>query len=162
MNERPCRFCLAAYPILFEDGDVTACEWEHRDDRRVYDLATAMAAVFQHRPPTDEQVCWFLGDADAVVDDFDPAPERWRVRKLPDDSSEFVSRFRVNGVTYVLQDGDKEKTTPVRLSTYRSRQREAEREARLADDRNRDREGARIPPAKGQQVYPHPETTRNA
>ena len=31
----PCRYCLAAYPILFEEGDTTSCEWEHRDDPRV-------------------------------------------------------------------------------------------------------------------------------
>jgi len=126
---RPCRYCLAAYPILFEDDDVTDCEWTHRDEQRVYDLATAMAAVFQHRPPTDEQVGWFLDDADAVVDDFDPVPARWRVHKLPDDSSEFVSRFQVNGATCVIRDGDKEKVNPVRLSTLRSWQREADAEA---------------------------------
>jgi hypothetical protein len=129
MTTRPCRFCLAAYPILFEDGDVTDCEFTHRDEQRVYDLAIAMAAVFQAREPTDEQVAWFLEDADAVVDDFDPAPERWRLHKLPDDFSEFIARFQVNGVTYVLQDGDKEKTVPVRLSTLRHWQREANAEA---------------------------------
>lgn len=126
---RPCKFCLAAYPILFEDGDVTACEWEHRDEQRVYDLATAMARIFQPRPNTDEQVGWFLQDADAVVDDFDPVPTKWRVRKLPDDYGEFDARFRINDVTYVLQAGGKEKTVPVRLSTLRSWQREANQEA---------------------------------
>ncbi len=134
MTARPCRYCLAAYPILFEDGDVTACEWEHRDEQRVYDLATAMAAVFQHRPPADEQVCWFLGDADAVVDDFDPVPAKWKVRNLPNDFSEFDMRFRINDVTYILQHSDnKEKANPVRLSTYRSWQREAEAEAAARD-----------------------------
>ena len=83
--------------------------------------------VFQQRPPTDEQVGWFLEDADAVVDDFDPAPERWRVRKLPDGFCEFASRIRINDVTYVIRDGDKEKVPPVRLSTLREWQREAER-----------------------------------
>lgn len=126
---RPCKFCLAAYPILFEDGDVTACEWEHRDDPRVYELAAAMARLFQKRQPTDEQVGWFLGDADAVVDDFDPPPEKWRLRKLPDKHLEFAARFRVNDVTYVIQEGGKEKTNPVRLSTLRGWQREANREA---------------------------------
>ena len=123
---RPCRYCLAAYPEIA--GEI--CEWEHRNEQRIYDLATAMAAVFQHRPPTDEQIAWFLDDANAVVDDFDPVPEKWRVRKLPTgDYSEFIARFRINDVTYILQDGDKTKTTPVRLSTYRSWQREAEAEA---------------------------------
>ncbi len=127
---RPCRFCLAAYPILFEDGDVTACEWEHRDDPRVYELAAAMARIFQPRPNTDEQVAWFLQDADAVADDFDPPPEKWKLRKLPDGGSdEFAVRFRINGVTYVIPEGGKEKANPVRLSTLRTWQREANREA---------------------------------
>ena len=125
---RPCKFCLAAYPILFEDGDVTACEWEHRDDPRVYELAAAMARLFQKRQPTDEQVGWFLGDADAVVDDFDPVPEKWRLRKLPDKHLEFAARFRINDVTYVIQDGWGH-ITPVRLSVLRAAQREANREA---------------------------------
>lgn len=124
VTTRPCRYCLAAYPILFEAGDVTACEWEHRDDPRVYDLAAAMARVFQPRPNTDEQVQWFLNDADAVADDFDPPPAKWKVRKLPD-GSEFIARMRINDVTYVLQDGEG-KIPPVRLSTLRSWQREAE------------------------------------
>ena len=47
---RPCKYCLAAYPILFEDGDVTACEWEHRDDPRVYALAAAMARSSSRAP----------------------------------------------------------------------------------------------------------------
>lgn len=128
---RPCRFCLAAYPVLFENGETADCELTHRDDQRVYDLATAMAAVFQHRPPTDEQVGWFLDDADAVIDDFDPAPARWRVRKLPDnDHDEFDCRMRINDVTYVVQPGDKGcKPLPVRLSTYREWMREAEASA---------------------------------
>jgi hypothetical protein len=128
---RPCRYCLAAYPILFEEGDTTPCEWEHRDDPRVYDLATAMARLFQQRNPTDEQIGWFLSDADAVVDDFEPVPGKWRLRKLPDNRyDEFVARFRINDVTYVLRDGCKEKVAPVRLSTLRQWQRVADEEAR--------------------------------
>jgi hypothetical protein len=124
---RPCRYCLAAYPIL--EGE--ECERTHRDEQRVYDLATAMAALFQQRPPTDEQVGWFLDDADAVIDDFDPTPHKWRLRRLPDDFSEFDVRFRINDVTYVCQAGDKcEKALPVRLSTLREWQREADAEAR--------------------------------
>ena len=131
---RPCKYCLAAYPILFEDGDVTSCEWEHRNEQRVYDLAAAMARIFQPRPNTDEQVAWFLQDADAVVDDFDPVPAKWRIRNLPPGKSgEFVMRFRLNDVTYVVQEGGKEKTNPVRLSTLRSWQREANQEASEQD-----------------------------
>jgi len=131
-GNRPCRYCKAAYPILFEDGETTACEWTHRDDPRIYDLATAMARVFQQRNPTDEQVAWFLDDADAVVDDFDPAPDKWRIRKLPQNNyEEFDCRFRINEVTYVIQaGGNKEKVLPVRLSTLRGWQREADEAAR--------------------------------
>ena len=127
---RPCRFCLAAYPILFEDGETTDCEFTHRDDQRVYDLAAALARVFQQRVPTDEQVAWFLDDADAVVDDFSPAPAKWRVRRLPETRyDEFDARLRINDVTYVIPAACKEKTTPVRLATYRGWQREADEEA---------------------------------
>lgn len=129
MNEepsprQPCRYCTAAYPQIAAE----ICEPTHRDEQRVYDLATAMAALFQARPPSDEQVCWFLQDADAVIDDFDPVPAKWRLRKLPDDFSEFTARFRINDVTYVLQDGDGY-VPPVRLATLRSWQREADEEA---------------------------------
>jgi len=122
---RPCRYCVAAYPTVADE----VCEPTHRDEQRVYDLAVAMAAVFQHRPPTDEQVGWFVDDADAVVDDFDPVPGKWRVRMLPNDFSEFDCRFRVNDVTYIVQSGEKEKVLPVRLSTYREWMREANEEA---------------------------------
>jgi len=121
----PCRYCTAAYPEIAQE----ICEWEHRDEQRIYDLATAMARVFQQRQPTDEQVQWFLGDADNVVDDFDPQPEKWRIRKLPPTRyDEFVARFRVNDVTYVIQDG-KDKCPAVRLSWLREQQREADRAA---------------------------------
>jgi hypothetical protein len=118
---RPCKYCLAAYPVLFENGDVPSCESGHRDEQRVYALAAAMARIFQPRPNTDEQVGWFLQDADAVVDDFDPPPAKWKLRKLPD--GKFEARFRINGVTYVTPCGGTEKTTPVRLATLRSWQR---------------------------------------
>lgn len=124
---RPCRYCTAAYPSI---ADEICGDHIHRDEQRVYDLAIAMASVFQHRPPTDEQVGWFLDDASAVVDDFDPPPAKWRVRKLPDDFSEFDCRFRINGVTYVLQPGEFEKVHPVRLAALRQWQREADAEAR--------------------------------
>jgi len=125
---RPCRYCLAAYPTVADE----VCEYTHRDEQRVYDLATAMAALFQPRPVTDEHVGWFVDDADAVVDDFDPAPAKWRLRKLPDDFSEFDCRFRINDVTYVVRPGEKEKVPPVRLSTLRAWQREADAAAARA------------------------------
>jgi hypothetical protein len=122
---RPCRYCTAAYHLDAED-----CALQHRDEQRVYDLAVAMARVFQQRQPTDEQVGWFVDDAEAVVDDFGPAPEKWRVRRLPDDFREFDCRFRINDVTYVIQPAEFDKAYPVRLSTYREWMREANAEAR--------------------------------
>jgi hypothetical protein len=127
---RPCKYCLAAYPLLFEDGDVSSCESGHRDEQRIYDLATAMARAFQPRPATDERIGWFLQDADAVVDDFDPVPPKWRIRKLPDGKNDdFALRFRINDVTYVCQDGE-DYVPPVRLSVLRGWQREADEAAR--------------------------------
>jgi hypothetical protein len=124
---RPCRYCLAAYPTVADD----TCMWEHRDEPRIYELATAMARIFQQPEPTDEQVCWFLSDADVVIDDFKPAPEEWKLHKLPDDFSEFsefTARFQINGITYVVPDGEGHMLA-IRLSTLRKQQRDAEREA---------------------------------
>jgi hypothetical protein len=110
-------------PIL---PDAQDCGWTHQhDDPVFYALATKMAAVYcQTRTPTDEQIGWWLDAADAIVDDFKPPPERWRLRKLPD-TDEFEARFRLNDVTYVLQEGGKgEVAQPVRLSTLRAWDRE--------------------------------------
>jgi hypothetical protein len=122
---RPCRYCSAAYPEIA--GEICD-DGYHRDTQPLYDLAAAMAAVFQHRPPTDEQVGWFVDDAEAVIGDLDPLPAKWRIRRLPENNyEEFDCRFRVNDVTYVVQAGGKDcKALPVRLSTYRQWQREAD------------------------------------
>ena len=103
---------------------------DHRDDPRVYGLAIAMARVGQGRNPTDEQVGWFLGDADDVVDDFDPPPERWRVRKLPDSDEDGIdARLRINDVTYVCLEGGKDcRGGVLRLATYRAQLAEANAE----------------------------------
>lgn len=121
---RPCRYCIAAYEF-----DAADCEAVHRDEQRIYDLAEAMAKLFQARHPSDEQVGWFLEDADAVVDDFDPTPDRWRLRRLPNRFEQFVARFRINDVTYVIEDGEGY-SPPVRLSTFRQWEREADQAAR--------------------------------
>lgn len=114
---RPCDYCRANYG---EHADAEMCEFAHRDTPAIYDLAHAMARVFQHtRTPTAEQVAWFLEDAEAVIDDFEPMPDRWRVRRLPDSGDEFLCRFRINDVTYVIQDGEGH-VVAERLSTYRS------------------------------------------
>ncbi|TBL44264.1 hypothetical protein EYA84_02140 [Verrucosispora sp. SN26_14.1] len=132
---RPCRYCVAnwteittrhkipgADPILPSAED---CEFDHRDDPRVYDLATAMARVMQDRNPSDAQIAYFLGDADDVVDDFDPTPDRWRVRKLPESARDheqgIEARLRINDVTYVALEGGKDsRGSVVKLTEFRS------------------------------------------
>ena len=132
---RPCRYCVAnwtamtnrhpipgAGPILPTAED---CKFEHRDDPRVYALAEAMAKVMQDRNPSDAQISYFLGDADDVVDDFDPTPERWRVRKLPESANDgeqgIEIRLRINDVTYVALAGGKDsRGSVVKLATFRS------------------------------------------
>lgn len=129
---RPCLFCIANWagatgkftgePLLPTAED---CRFTHRDDPRIYDLARAMASVMQQRKPTDEQVSWFLEDADDVVDDFDPAPERWRVHRLRsavgDEIDEIDIRLRINGVTYVGLAGGKDcRGSVVTLKEFRS------------------------------------------
>ena len=111
--------------------DAQACEWEHeRNDQPLYDLATAVARIFLGtRTPTDEQIGWCLHDADCIIGDWDPLPDRWRVRRLPTggESGEFDARIRVNDVTYVIPEGGKDTPgEPIRLATYRQHQREAE------------------------------------
>lgn len=139
MSERPCRFCIANWagittrrfageparePIRPDPDD---CGMAHeRNDQTLYDLATAFArACCGTRTPSDEQIGWYLSDADDVVGDFQPPPERWRVRKLPasrnDDEQGIEQRLRINDVTYVALEGGKDCRGQVsRLATYRA------------------------------------------
>jgi hypothetical protein len=123
-EQRPCRYCTANYG---EYADDEMCEMTHqRPADEVAPLATALARIFQDRNPTDQQVGYFMQDADEVIGDFDPIPEKWRVRKLPmSESDEFIQRFRINDVTYVVEDGEGY-IPPVRLSDLRAQQREAD------------------------------------
>jgi hypothetical protein len=114
-----CSYMAAAYPTL--DADDT-CH-SHRHEDRVVALARAMAVEFQRPEPSDEQIAWFLDDADAVIDDFAPAPEAWEITDhvtMPNEPPGIVDRFRINGVEYVLQDAEWEPARPVRLTTYLS------------------------------------------
>ena len=114
-----CAYMAAAYPTL--DADDTC--WRHRHEERVVHLARAMAVEFQQPDPSDDQIAWFLDDADAVIDDFTSAPDRWEITEntvMPRDLPGIVNRWRINGVEYVLQDSDFEPTVPVLLSTYLS------------------------------------------
>lgn len=133
---RPCRYCVANWIGMSKraPGDVSVepilptaedCEFAHRDEPRVYDLARAFAKVMQDRRPSDEQIGWFLEDANEVVDDFDPTPDRWRVRKLPESAGDaddgIEVRLRINDVTYVALEGGKEcRGSIVKLTEFRS------------------------------------------
>src|SRR5574342_101436 len=130
---RPCKYCVAntagylarAGSTLTLETRAEDCEMSHRDEPRVYALARALAKVFQTRMPSDEQISWFLEDADEVVDDFDPPPEKWSVRRLRplvnDADRQIEVRLRVNGVTYVCLEGGKDtRGSVVRLSEFRS------------------------------------------
>jgi hypothetical protein len=138
-DTRPCKFCIANVRehlarIGWPDSETTAtaedCEFAHRDDPRVYNLARAMAKVMQSRRPSDEQVAWFLEDANDVVDDFDPPPVEWSVHRLPrqanDGADEIEVRLRINGVTYVALEGGKDsRGSLVKLAEFRRQIREA-------------------------------------
>lgn len=111
----------AAYPTL--DGDDT-CQ-THRHEPRVVGLARVIAGAVHETEPSDEQIAWFLDDADAVVDDFDPTPERWDVvlggiPKIPGIDHEMT----VNGVAYVVPASEWEPATPIKRETWLREQRD--------------------------------------
>lgn len=135
---RPCPYCVAdawayaeqagcAYEVVAPKPD--DCEFRHRDDQRVYDLARALAAaVCVERHPTDAQIAWSLEDADEVVDDFDPAPSRWSVRRLRPGANDEIRgieiRLRINGVSYVgLEGGKDERGALLPLAEFRAGER---------------------------------------
>ena len=119
MNAEQCVYMQAAYPTL--DGDDT-CEGFHRHEPRVYDLARALTATFQDEPITDEKVAWFLNDADAVVDDFDPTPDAWTVTEGERTASDYGidQVLWINGIEYVLPASEFEPSTPVTRATWES------------------------------------------
>lgn len=112
-----CRYMQAAYPEL--DAEDT-CE-THRHEERVYELARAIAAAIHECEPTDEQVGWFLNDADAVVDDFTPTPQAWEVvnHGWPEEYG-LNHAMRINGVEYVIQESDWEPATPIKRELWES------------------------------------------
>lgn len=139
---RPCKFCVANVAghlaRIGSTVQITAtaedCELDHRDDPRVYALARALAKAMQARVPTDEQISWFLGDADEVVDDFDADVEKWSARRLPaaknDEFDGIEVRLRINGVTYVgLEGGKGIRGSVLRLAEFRQQVAEANRVA---------------------------------
>lgn len=111
-----CTFIKAAYPTMAEDDMMCA---QHRHEPRVFTLARAMAEVFQNPEPSDEQVAWFLDDADAIVDDFPPQQERWEIVDggMPKESG-LDHQFTLNGVAFVVQASDWEPEHPVKRATW--------------------------------------------
>ena len=76
MSERWCRFCLAAW------GDIGS-ECEHGD--REAGVARQIAARIHEQEPTDEQVGWFMEDAElicAIVKDAAPVIRRWEPKTM--------------------------------------------------------------------------------
>jgi len=117
MSEQ-CQFIQAAYPTMADDPMMCA---GHRHDPRVFALARAMAEIFQKPEPTDEQIAWFLDDADAIVDDFPPEQEQWAILdgEYPKESG-LDHQFTLNGIAYVVQASDWEPAHPVKRETYES------------------------------------------
>lgn len=117
MSEQ-CKFIEAAYPTM--SGDPMMCAG-HRHEPRVFALARVMATAFQKPEPSDEQIAWFLDDADAVVDDFPREQSQWVIVDggEPKESG-LTHQFTLNGVAYVLQDSDWEPAHPVKRETYES------------------------------------------
>lgn len=115
-----CQYMEAAYPIL--DADECCDPMMHRHESRVFGLATALAKTFAAESPSDEQIGWFFNDADAVVDNFQPAPDQWEVLELPSDDEErdIARRFSINGIEYVLPESEWTPATPVARTTYDS------------------------------------------
>jgi hypothetical protein len=129
-SARPCRYCIADWAPT--EVSAEECEMRHRDDPRVYDLARSLAIVLQDRAPSDQQIAWFLADADQVVDGFDPAPTRWKVRRLPASSNDHYDgievRLRINDVTYVALEGGKDcPGDMLPLAEFRRQEKEASR-----------------------------------
>jgi hypothetical protein len=124
-----CRYMEAAYPTL--DAEDTCGYAAHRHDTQTFALARALAVAAQDPNPSDEQIAWFLEDAAAVVDDFDPTPATWNATepRLADEPGlEFT--MTINDVPYVVQTGGhKEPAHPLRRSTWEEWNREADEDA---------------------------------
>ncbi|GAA1812583.1 hypothetical protein [Nesterenkonia flava] len=118
-----CRYMGAAYPDL---TGADTCEGFHKHTPEVFHLASLLASLFQQNPaPTDEQIAWFLNDADAVIRQqpvlatiggtIGIEVERTTGRRLPPGCTD---QFNVNGVEFVIQDSEGEPSTPELRSTY--------------------------------------------
>lgn len=92
MNEFVCPSCC----LLGDDVDC-------RHTPQTVELARAFAVCCQQPDPTDEQIGYFIDDADAVIDDVGPSP--WIIERLDTsggeqcrpDCARYDSAFLVNG-----------------------------------------------------------------
>lgn len=117
-----CRYMAAAYPTLSAD-DTCGKYSGHRHDKPTFGLARALAEMFQQPDPSDEQVGWFLEDAAAIVDDFEPTPGGWSIEEREvskDDSFNLDFAFVLNDVEYVVQQSEWEPSHPVKRATWLS------------------------------------------
>ena len=109
-----CQYMAAAYPTLSAEESCSG----HRHEPRVFALAEALANVCQS-DVTDEKVGWFVDDAEAVIDDFDPAPSEWSVTEPElSDRIGVEQEFRINDQPYVLPASEWEPSPPVSLATW--------------------------------------------
>lgn len=92
MSDLPmCPFCLAAW------GDIgTECSRYHTD--RISGVARQIAALIHEAEPTDEQVGWFMEDAEtvcAVVTEPVPVVRAWEPK---------TQRLRVESAVFRVDD----------------------------------------------------------
>ena len=126
MSGDQCRYMAAAYPDL--DAADTCDSLDHRHDEPTFALARALAvAVQQQSVATDEEVAWFLEDAAAVVDDFDPKPWAWSVTTPePTDEPGLDFTLWINSRAYVIQPAEQEEARPVSRAEWERWVAEAE------------------------------------
>lgn len=109
-----CRYMAAAYPGLSAEESCS----NHRHEPRVFALAEALAKVCQP-DVTDEKVGWFVDDADAIVDDFDPTPSEWKLTGPElSDRIGVTQELAINDRAYVIPDSEWEPAPPVALATW--------------------------------------------
>lgn len=112
-----CAYMRSAYPTL--DAEDTC--GDHRHEPRIFALAKALAEVFQQPDPSDEQIAWFIDDADSVADDF-PGVTEWKIDSPDAYPNEFgvEALLTINGRHYVLPESELEPSTPVSRAEWDS------------------------------------------
>lgn len=117
MSVDQCAYMVAAYPDLTASD---TCDGFHDHTEPIFALARALAVVFQNEDPTDEQIAWFLNDAQAVASKSgDDTSGSWEVghSELPNPRGcDFA--LTVNGVEFVLPAGEWDPTVPELRSAW--------------------------------------------